>query len=276
MSRLSLKSVMTILSVMICAMILPACKQSVDEPNANTNSTEVGDINMSLSSECTEFLNSLSGNNASCRYNMVEYHLYDKPADNPMQITEVDLSQYMGIGATIPVNIVFCEGSAWLELELLDEVDGPDPLYMPLYAYKKVTGFDKKFYLRTPFNFNNEDNTLNILGKQFNVVGGNKSFLCLTYEYKYHMSSDVEKEFGFSGWHIDKTMHKCTPLRHEDKAKIEFFDSEFDAKIAIIEMIRAKFGSIFNLNDYLYPEIILDKPMVNLDEIEANLRAQQE
>lgn len=57
-----------------------------------------------------------------------------------------------------------------------------------------------------------------------------------------------------------------------DMENIVFYDSELEANLAIIDMLREEFGNVFNINEYLGGYIYLDDPIVNLDEVEKEIR----
>lgn len=240
----------------VCVMSLTGC----------SNEDSLAPFDEAQQADMT-FMSRLSDGQESATYTLDSFSFYQLSYANNDGWVEQNFYDWVGISVPAPTNITIHNGCTWQPLELFDVSTGPDQLYMPLCAYRLATGFDKSFYVAAPVDFDAENLTMKTDRYTYEVVSATEETLKLT-----HISEYDGGIGGKGGQHKFTMTFKRQNLSLPDLDKILFYESALEAKLAIIEMIRAEFGNEFNLNDYLAPHVILDNPMVNLNEIEASLR----
>lgn len=218
-----------------------------------------------------EYIKSLTGGEASVAYKCNSLKLYDKSYKGSGKWEEVNLYELDGWAPTAPMSMTIMEGRTWTPLELFDISMGPNPLYMPWMAYCRTTGFDKSLWIAAPVLYDEAENLLTILGHDFSVEGVGKASLTLSICNEYYKSSSDGSGLYPAGQFKEVVEYVKTDLEEQDRDKMMCFDTEQDAYRTMIKMLRDEFGDVFNLNDYLGGSIILDEPMVDLNEIESQL-----
>lgn len=179
-----------------------------------------------------------------------------------------DYSQWVGASVPAPLSIVMHNGCAWQPLTMETCAGGPSVLSGPFYAYCRVTGFNKEFYALASMDLDFANATFKLNNANYKVMSVTKDNLKLKYICDF-----AGGEGGKGGKNKYYITFKCVSLSEADINNILFYDSELEAKLAMVEMIRAQFGNEFNLNDYFDGQVILSYPMVNLNDIEAGLKA---
>lgn len=75
------------------------------------------------------------------------------------------------------------------------------------------------------------------------------------------------------------TVHKYIYVYKKDKAdkkildKMAVYDSELEAKLDMINMMRGYFGNTVDVNKYLDPEDQVKESIIDFDKIEQDIRA---
>lgn len=230
---------------------LVACEDDKDKSPENTQ----------------EYMEALSRGSEAATYELSKVDIFRREYDSNKGWEEVNPMDYIGLYVDAPENLTIYDGRTWIPLELFSPVTGPDELELPLRAYRLQTGFDKDFYIASLIDYNAEEGTMKIDGMPYTVLSASASNLDLQLIHQFVQGgTDKRGEFRYDLYYE----HKSFSL--PDMGKILFYDSELEAKLAIIEMLRARFGNVFNLNDYLGGDVILDDPIVDLDEIESRIR----
>lgn len=239
----------------LCVMPLTGCSD-VDSP-----------LDVNEEQQDPALLKKLSEGQESATYARESFTFYNLSYANDMGWVE---QPSLPDGAIVPSpgSITIHNGCTWQPLSLSSSTGLPGPLSMPFYAYCRVTGFNKAFYVASPVEYDSVNGTFKMGKYTYDVESVTKETLKLVNIGEYQGGID-----GKGGKHRFDLTFKRQELSLPDLDKILFFDSELEAKLTMLEMIREQFGDEFNLNDYLGGHIILDHPMVNLNEIEAGLKA---
>lgn len=245
-----MKSTFVYITLALSLFGLVACEKE-DNNSANTQ----------------EYMEALSRGSEAATYELSKVEVFRREYDSNKGWEKVNLMDYVGLYFRAPENLTIYDGRTWIPLEMFSPVTGPDELELPLRAYRMQTGFDKEFYIAPLIDYNAEQGTMKIDGMPYTILSASASNLNLQEIHQY-VQSDPEKggEFRYDLYYEHRT------LSLPDMGKILFFDTELEAKLAIIEMLRARFGDVFNLNDYLGGYIILDDPIIDLNEIENRIR----
>lgn len=209
--------------------------------------------------DSANLLEQLTKGEKSACYDLQDYKLYESNSSSPLSWNEVNLTDFLGWMQTPPSKLIVSEGKTWVPLSFWTSY-GPSSLYLPFVAYCKTTGFNKDVYVVSDFIYDKDNNTVKIEDNTYSVQYSDDTKLIVDL---YHNTNKGQLK--------EVAIFKIGELTLLDKSKIVYYDNEYDAYMAIIQMIRDEFGNSFNLNDYLGDNIILDDPMVNLDEIEQEI-----
>ena len=240
----------------VCSMSLAGCSDNNDAP------APFDDLEQSL------FMSKLSEGQESATYHLESFSFYQMSNGNNDGWVEQDFNDWVGLSVPAPADITIHNGCTWQPLVMFNVATGPSALYMPLYAYRLQTGFDKEFYVAAPIDYDADTKTMKIDKYTYEVESVSEDVLKIIHISEFWGGID-----GKGGQDKFNITFKRKELSLPDLDKIVFYGSELEAKLAIIEMLRAQFGDEFNVNKYLTGQVILDDPMVNLNEIEAGLRA---
>lgn len=228
-----------------------------------------GDDAPDMPKDNADFFKALTRGEASVSYKLASFEAYDKEYAVSDKYEKLNLEDWVGWELPAPGVITIHEGKTWSPLVMFTEVEGPVALSFPLEAYRQKTGFSKRFYVACPFEYDDESNEVTIGEKRYEKVSVNEEELVVNYISQY-WKGGVEGVAGEWKWVLT---YEKSALSLPDMEKILFYDSEYDAFMAILEMLRAEFGDEVNVNDYLSQWVILDEPVFNFDEIESRIKA---
>lgn len=222
--------------------------------------------------ESANYMEMLSRGQESACYHMDSFTFHRLEYTGSNQWEEADFNDWTGLAVPAPSNLTIHDGRIWTPLETFSSSWGPSPIHMPLMAYRKVTGFDKSFYIASPVDYNPEDNTIRIGKEDYEVESASHESMTLIHTSDFSRSTDngVLSPAGKLRFRMVFTRQE---LSLPSLDNIMFYDSALEANLAIIEMLRKEFGDVFDLNKYLDGEIYLDHPVVDLDQVEQDIRA---
>lgn len=239
-------------AVCLAMTLMPACS-SDDEPSP------VVDAN---------FLNSLTrGGNSVC-YELESIKTYESIDNSKWK--EFDIYEWVGWSSPAPGKLLIHDGKNWSPLGMFSSAYGFHPLYFPMAAYRKATGFSGDIYVARPFVFDMENNKLTCGYLEFDIQRAVENDMTLVY---YEDCSPVENKSRRWKWIF--TYKKAD----WDKGEIDnnpHFDTAMDACLGIIEMLRTQFGDSFDINKLLEPYVIFPDPIVSLDQLEEECRKKPE
>lgn len=228
-------------------------------------SNSENDIPTPPAEESPSYMEMLSRGDESACFTLEELLMY-RLDPGAVEWKEENWDDYDGLSLPTPSTLTIHEGRTWTPLNMFSSSLGPSPLSMPLLAYRNVTGFDKKFYVATPVEYDREQNSVTIKNTVCSVLTATPDKLVMTCTEPFWVSGGGEGKFK---WNMTYVREELTL---PDMDKIVFYDSELEANLAIIDMLREEFGNVFNINEYLGGYIYLDDPIVNLDEVEKEIR----
>lgn len=216
-----------------------------------------------------DYLMSLTRGETSACYKLKSTTLFEKRSEES-DWEEINPSEMIGWATPAPVNLTISEGRTWIPMEWFDISIGPDPLFMPWLAYCRTIGSTKDIYIACPIVYDNESKELSMNDESYTVETFTESAIEIKHFsiFSYYSKTDSKIQYGEYQCNL---RYEKSELSLPAKDNILFFDSEKEAKLAVIQMIREKFGDVFNLNDYLGNEIQLDNPIIDLREIEKTL-----
>jgi hypothetical protein len=241
----------------------------IQEPNIETEQeTEENEIIDPEATGSRDFstLRKAASGSISITYTPSDYHLYCKDKYTNDQWEEIDLYDYIGWEANLPGTINIKDGRSWTRYSMFSLSIGPNELYLPWYAYCKVTGEKRSLYVATPILLDEESFTITMNGKTFEIPEASGDGFKLSYKTGYRKGGD-----DTIGTHLEINTYLKGDLDSFDESQIIWYESERDLIVDICSKIRSELGDQFNLNNYLAPDIELDDPMVDMDEVENAL-----
>lgn len=232
--------------------------------------SENNDSTENITSEDFKILTRLAKGEVSMSFNIESVTLFQSDATTNFEWEEVDLSEYSGFDISLPYTIHIAEGYTWSEYSLFDISLGPNPLYMPWEIYCSKTGHSDQLFIVSSMEYDEENQQVMIGDKSCHVESLEDDIITISYESQYSYWDNSENAVA-KGTDKEFLKYRIGDLSIEDKDSVLYFTSEKELFRALIDTLREYFGNEFNMNEYLYPDVILTWPMVNFDEIEKEL-----
>lgn len=229
-------------------LIVSACDEPSGFPESEIDKGE--EINL---------MSKLESGESIATYKISNLHRYNLIGNS---WKEVDLSNLDGGWSTLPHNISVTNGEWWLPYVLLHE-SGPSPIAITWQCYQiAMKCEDTELYIAAPSTISAD------------------SIILGTYKFKILKQTTL----GFRiAWETDRSGegHREMEtadylLTHEGQDAIDMimrYSSEYDMYVDLLARFREIFGDEMNANTYLYPNITLDDPIINFDELEDILLA---
>ncbi|MDE6753710.1 MAG: hypothetical protein K2J82_03760 [Muribaculaceae bacterium] len=208
----------------------------------------------------TDLMNSLTRGTISTCYELISFDIYQKPDKPNAGWEHLDLSDWVGYSCPSPSRMLIHDGKTWSPIELFNLIQGWHPLYYPWIAYQNKIESAVTVYVTRPFQFDSQNNSLQLDGRDYEVETANDNEMTLIYYSKY-----ISEVPG-----TDKYImrYKKSSADMNSLSKNPFFESDKEAKLGIIELLRNELGNLFNINPYIEPYVSFPNPLVNLDRIE--------
>lgn len=166
--------------------------------------------------------------------------------------------------------LVIINGRTWSPLELYDKSTlAPSLLVTPWKVFCKETGYNKDVYVACPMEFDAESKSLKIGELTYSVEKAEGNELTLSRIGQIYQINDQTGDFEITKAYKTVVFYKKAAMETPDMNQVVYFDSEKDAKLGMIAMLREHFGDIIDLNHYghMYTFSIL-----NLAIMEENIR----
>lgn len=218
-----------------------------------------------------DFMDSLTRGSSAVCYEYESSTTYEQKAGET-KWKEIDPSDWVGGGgAPGDRKILIMDGKSWSPLGMFSCVYGFHPLAFPMLAYRNKTGFSGSIYIAREFEFDDQNNTMTIDHSTFDIIKADKDGMTLV-GYTY-MGNNPE-EWTTWKWVMN---YKRSVWEPKDMDENPRFDSAYEACLGIIEMLRAEFGNVFNINPYIEPDFSFgDNPMIDLDKLADKCRERPE
>ena len=244
------------------AMLLFAACQSYDDPDVAFK----GNID-------DGFLNSLARGESSISLTETDSRYYEKDYDNYRHNSgkwEEPKEDLLG-GGFRSKNLIITEGKSWSDVLLYNPSTlAPSLVAYPWEIYCQKTKFDKKVYVACPVKYNATDKTLSIDDKTFTVEKASDTELILSITGLLYKSNVSTGKLEPSKASKNILFYEKAAIETPDIDNAIYYDSNKNAKIAMVKMMREYFGDVINLN--LYQGSMLSYPIINLAQLEENPR----
>lgn len=258
-----------LLILMLAAPMLWSC--SADDPMPPQSETSEVETTIARLHEDGEknigFMKALSAGDEAVTFAMVENRVFEQSEDSPDKWIEWG-DDILGYYPPAPKKITIYDGKTWEGINLF-RMPGINPLAYPMAAYKKATGFNKTYLVSCGFEYSENCDSVRISGKEFRLHSMTPEGMAISYmDDVCRTSSGIGEDMVVTTIPIFEWMrYEKSELAVPDVSNSLFFDTELDAYLNMIELLRDEFGDVFHINGYLAPEVELDDDLVNLDEI---------
>lgn len=166
--------------------------------------------------------------------------------------------------------LVIINGRTWSPLELYDKSTlAPSLLVIPWKAFCKETGYNKSVYVACPMEFDAESKSLKIGELTYSVEKAEGNELTLSMIGHIYQINDQTGDFEITEASKTLLFYKKAAMETPDMNQVAYFDSEKDAKLGMIAMLREHFGDVIDLNHYGH---MFTFSILNLAIVEENLR----
>ncbi len=201
-------------------------------------------------------------------------------------------------GHSYDQSFIIANGRYISPMALLNTTYGWSRLYWPWKAYCKETGYDKTICIGKKISVDKQEPSMwfgdlknfDDLEEYFYDGDGSaqRRLHHLTSVYLIHFASDKYLKLSRLGVRYttdenhkptNMTVHKYIYVYKKDKAdkkildKMAVYDSELEAKLDMINMMRGYFGNTVDVNKYLDPEDQVKESIIDFDKIEQDIRA---
>jgi len=255
-----INNIKTIVVALFVAAIMCACS-SYDDPDIDFK----GNID-------NTFMNSLARGTTSVTFtwdDILEYEMDYKEYQKGERKWEDVTGKY--IGGALPGfgKLIILNGCSWSPVSLTDPTTSCPSMISAVWPiYCRLTGFDKEVYVACPIEFDAEKKTLKVDDCIYNIEKAEGDNMILSTESVFYRSDERE---GLVPSHARKYVifYKKATMESPDMDKVIYFDSNKEAQIAMVVMLREYFGDKINLNSY---GNMYTYPIVNLALLEEGIR----
>ena len=143
----------------------------------------------------------------------------------------------------------------------------PSLIYEPWEIYCKETGFDKEIYIACPIEYDADSKTLKIENITFSIEKAENDKLILSTVGEIYQYTQPDK---FEPTKASKTIlfYKKSAMEPPDMDNILYFDTEKEAKLAMVRILRGHFGDYIDRNHYGHAYTY---SIINLAQLEDNI-----
>lgn len=172
-------------------------------------------------------------------------------------------------------SITIADGKVWHKVNLQNAAHQYSLVYEPWRIYCVKSGFSKQIYVTCPFECDIENRTIKIYEDCYDIDRADENTLYIS-QTKVNTDPILTDEQRDKSGFKTVLRYKRAILEEFEHEQILCFDTNNEAKIAMVKMMRQYFGDIINLNDYSDEfEFItwgIDKyPVINLAQLESDL-----
>ncbi|MBD5220054.1 MAG: hypothetical protein HDS72_07495 [Bacteroidales bacterium] len=262
-------------------MLFAASCSNGDEPNGLPSGeteatkgvssfTDISDIFQPVHSE---LLSDLLAGKQAMTFGLCSWDVYERWEGPKFEYFDRSLSY--GLNHGMPKQIIFSEGKVWAPYSTFSLSLGPSKIGMAWDAYKKASGEKISLYVGNDFKFEDADRSVHFLGREFVMLMFNRNSFIVA-ESGTVMKSRPEDHEMITGEIVKVVAYERTA----DVAMLEpgaiGFESNEEVAAYIIAKCRELFGDVINLNEVYAPNVILDNPYINLDDLEKSVAAGNE
>lgn len=236
-----------ILFAFLAAISLSACSDSPESP---------GGIN-------ENFINELSRDWSVCTFELTDFETYERNAKTNGEWEKID-EEFEGNHLSLYTTMSFQDGKLWSPISFWDSYS-PTPIASVWSAYCKATGEKRKLYTSKKFDYDELNKVLNIgsNGWKLSVIEFTKDKIVLSHDATYVVYAD-----GSKGRQRQVGYYKnVEPIRFDNSMVLQF-ENDIECYRYILAKAREQFGDTININEVFKDYVILDNPIIDLDEIE--------
>lgn len=219
------------------------------------------------------FMESIARGETSITFNLnhingyeMDYAAYQDGTGKWGTRKELDGPSISGINGLTVLN-----GNSWRSVKRYQIYTGcPSPLFDVWTIYEELNGFRKGVYVSCPVEYNADNKTFKVEDTVYNIEKATDNELVLSTEgLSYSMNNQHELVPSKATKYI--MFYNKAAMEMPDIETCIYSESETNAKLEMVRILREFFGDEVNLNNY--HGNMLTYPMVNLKTIEEHLRS---
>lgn len=159
-------------------------------------------------------------------------------------------------------NIKIIDGYSWKPMSFLSHCLSPILLYFPWEIYCEKTGFNKTITILSRFEYDPVKQQVTINNNNYDIEKAEDNALTISYTQNNWENENI----------LQKRILRYTILKNSVSTdNYMLFNSENEAKLSIVRMMREYFGDFVNVNDYLPEKEKILYPIINLALMEEDL-----
>lgn len=251
-------------AVSFLMMALAVCSCSNDSKPEQTGMEDIDAV----------FLSGLARGEISTVFDLDKMEVLEKNYD-PVNGVDGNWRESSLLGWEYPdySSIMVMSGSVWRPIWLFHISAESSILYYPWKYYCKETGWTKAIRIAVAFEFDADNKKLRIDKSSYDIEKADTKSITI--------SSTLVREVPDNGdgdlvpGLLKFVLHYSRDSKAPDVDSILFFDSEKDAKLAMVRMMREYFGDKIDLCDYAeeddYADRIFENPVIDLAALEDDL-----
>lgn len=213
----------------------------------------------------TEHIGLLSRTTEPITYKMSNWRWFNMPTGTT-KWNELNPSEWCGISASGPGQIIFYNEKVWNPLSLFSMSTGPTEFGMVWNAYLKATGKSDRLFIAVDFNLDIENKKIKLGKYMYDILKFEPEEIVVSLKYKYWGG-----ENGDGGMSMDWMYYTPAETVIIDDINDHGFETEIAAYEYILKCAREKFGDTIDLNTVYAPNVIFDYNIIDLNEIEEHL-----
>ncbi|MDE6333559.1 MAG: hypothetical protein K2L77_02820 [Muribaculaceae bacterium] len=220
------------------------------------------------------FMNSMARGETSVTFRQTDYLKYEMDY-NAYQYRTGKWSEAKELldGESTPgINgLTVLNGNSWRPVNRYQIYTGcPSSLFSVWTIYEELNGFNKAVYVSCPVEYNADNKTFKVEDTVYNIEKATDNELVLSTEgLSYSMNNQHELVPSKATKYI--MFYNKAAMEIPDIENCIYSESETNAKLQMVKILREYFGDEINLNHY--HGNMLTYPIVNLKKIEEHLRS---
>lgn len=213
----------------------------------------------------TQHITLLSRTTEPITYKMSDWRWFTMPTGTT-KWNEMDPSEWCGISAPGPGQIIFYNEKVWNALSLFSLSTGPTEFGMVWNAYLKAANKNDRLFIAVDFNLDIDNKKINIGKYTYDILKFEPEEIVVALTSKY---SGGENGNGGKNW--DWMYYTPAETVIIDDITDHGFESEIAAYEYILQCAREKFGDTIDLNEVYSPNVIYDYNIIDLNQLEEHL-----
>lgn len=250
MKHILIKKTLVLYVALIATAVLGACSNDSDPQLEDMNLKFKGVVN-------SEMLSGIARGEISIIAELDSIIVLEKELNSTSDWYELKGIKKEGVN-----NLKIIDGYSWKPMSFLSHCLSPILLYFPWEIYCEKTGFNKTITILSRFEYDPVKQQVTINNNNYDIEKAEDNALTISYTQNNWENENI----------LQKRILRYTILKNSVSTdNYMLFNSENEAKLSIVRMMREYFGDFVNVNDYLPEKEKILYPIINLALMEEDL-----